>query len=456
MEAITLGVAAIAVLLVLLLKPRWGILVSLITLLYYPSYLRIIVFGCTVSAGRFVLLALLLRCLLDGKLRKEFKWIKLDTLIIIADAVYILVLSFTVGDIIAVAKVRSGSMLDTTVAYFSTRLIINNRAVLVDFVKAASVILVVMALMGVFEAVTKMTPYKGLLEYRFYADRSLGANKLDNQEVVMGHGHEERFSFFRAQGPQSHPIIYGASFAIFLPLVWKLLYNKQWRSLRIPIFGAITLGGISSLSSTPFAGLVIAIGGLVFERFKRWTKPLLVFGLLLCIFVEFYSEKHHFYYILFAKMSVLGGAGFDRGRLVDAAIEHLPEYWLTGYGFNDPGWGSEVGGTDYTDVCINYVYLAVTYGVFGLLAYLAIVSNLIFSLVRQYRRSIEIIDSNIFWSLIVSIAVILAVDLGVAPFGALPSLNSIIFGIGGSVISLGFNGRYAVEIPRNLLITNHR
>jgi hypothetical protein len=226
--------------------------------------------------------------------------------------------------------------------------------------------------------------------------------------------------------------------------------------LRIPIFGAITLGGISSLSSTPFAGLVIAIGGLVFERFKRWTKPLLVFGLLLCIFVEFYSEKHHFYYILFAKMSVLGGAGFDRGRLVDAAIEHLPEYWLTGYGFNDPGWGSEVGGTDYTDVCINYVYLAVTYGVFGLLAYLAIVSNLIFSLVRQYRRSIEILDRNICWALIVSIAVILAVDLGVAPFGALPSLNSIIFGIGGSVISLGFNGRYAVEIPRNLLITNHR
>jgi hypothetical protein len=406
--------------------------------------------------GRFVAAALLIRCLLDGKLRQEFKWTKLDTLIVIADVVYMLVLSFAVGDIVAVIKIRSGSMLDTTFAYFSARFIINNRAVLVNFVKAAAVILVVMAFLGVFEAVTTVSPYKGLMVYRFYAERALGASKFANQEVIVGHGLESRFGLFRAQGSQPHPIIFGASFVVFLPLVWKLFYHTRWRRLRVPVCGAIVVGGASSMSSTPFTGLIVAIGGLVFERFKQWTKPLLVLGLLLCIYMEFYSEKRPFYYILFAKMSVLGGAGFDRGRLIDAAIKHLPEYWLTGYGYNDPGWGPEVGGTDYTDVCVNYVYLAVMYGVFGLLAYLAIVFNLLFSLWRKYKRSVEILDRNICWALIVSIAVILAIDLGVAPFGALPSLNSIIFGIGGSVISLGFNSRYAAEVPRTLLIANHK
>jgi hypothetical protein len=456
MEQITLCVGLVVATLVLLLPPRAGLVVYLITLLCYPDYLRIIVFGLTVSAGRLVGAALLIRCLLDGKLRQEFKWTKLDTLIVIADVVYVLTLSCTLsGSFFDGIKYRAGSMLDTTFAYFSARLIINNRAVLVNLVKAAAVILVVMAFLGAFEAATTVSPYKGLLKYRFYADRALGAGKLSSQEVVMGHGHEERYGFFRAQGPQSHPIIFGASFAVFLPLVWKLLYNKRWLSLRIPIFGAITLGGISSLSSTPFTGLVVAPIGLIFERFERWGKQLVVLLILLCVFLEFYTDRPHFYYVVLSRLSIDPVTGYDRGRLIDAAIKHLPEYWLAGYGFRDPGWGYDIAGMDYTDVCVNYVYLVVMYGVFGLLAYLAIVFQLLFSLVRKYRRSIEIIDRNIYWAMIASIAVTLVLDLGVAPFGVLPSLYSIIFGIGGSVISLGFNGRYAAEVPRNLLIANH-
>ena len=455
METITLCVGLIAAAIVLFIPLRYGLLVYLIALLYYPPYLRIIVFGLTISVGRFVAAVLLIRCLLDSKLRKEFKWTKLDTLIVIADAVYILVLSFAVGDIPAALKYRSGSMMETTSAYFSARLIVNNRAVLINFVKAAAIILVVMAFLGAFESVTTVSPYKGLMTHRFYAERALGTSKFANQEVIVGHGLESRFGLFRAQGPQPHPIVFGASFAVFVPLVWKLFNHTRWRRLRIPICGAIIVGGASSLSSTPFTGLLVATGGLLFERFKQWAKPLLVLVILFLIFLELYSEKRHFYYMLFAKMSVMGGAGFDRGRLVDAAVKHLPEYWLTGYGFNDPGWGPEVGGSDYTDVCVNYVYLAVMYGIFGLLAYLAIIFNLLFSLCRKYKRSAEILDRNICWAIIVSIAVILAIDLGVAPFGALPSLNSIILGIGGSVISLGFNGRYAAEVPRTLLIANH-
>jgi hypothetical protein len=294
------------------------------------------------------------------------------------------------------------------------------------------------------------------MRYHFYADKAFGSSKFAVQEVLVGHGLEERFGFFRAQGPHSHPIIFGASFAVFLPLVWKLLYDLRWKCWRALLFGAITLGGVSSLSSTPFGGLVVAVGGLVFERFKQWAKPLLLLGILFCIFVEFYSEKRHFYYIFFAKMSSIGGAGYDRGRLVDAAIKHLPEYWLTGYGFNDPGWGPEVGGEDYTDVCINYIYLIVMYGIFGLLAYLVIVCNLLSSLWRKYKESVDTIDRNLYWGLIVSIAVILTVDLGVAPFGTLPSLYSIIFGISGSVISPAFKSQYAIGNARGLLTARRK
>jgi hypothetical protein len=452
MEEITLCVGLAAAALVLLLPPRYGILVFLAVLLCYPDYLRIIVFGCTVSAGRLIAMALLMRCLLDEQLRRGFRWTKLDTLIIIADAVYMLTLSCARADsFFAGIKYQAGAMVDTTFAYFSLRLIINNRAVLVSVVKMVSIVLVIMALLGAFEAVTTISPYKGLMKYYFYADRGPSAYKFRDQEVVVGHGHEERLGFFRAQGPHGHPILFGASFALLLPLVWKLFYQMRWKRLRIPVCGVIVVGGASSVSSTPFTGLLAALMGLVFERFERWGKQLFVLFILSCVFVEFYTDRPHFYYVLLGRLSIQEGTGYDRGRLIDAAIKHLPEYWLAGYGFRDPGWGPEVGGADYTDVTVHYVYLAVMYGVFGLLAYLAIVFKLLFSLWRKYRRSVETFDRDICWALIVCIAVTLVLDLGVTPFGVLPVLYSIIFGIGGSVTSPYFNRQYALADAHDLL-----
>jgi hypothetical protein len=387
---------------------------------------------------------------MDNQLRRSFQWIKLDTLIIIADAVYIIALSCAGAGLDGI-KLRSGAMMDTTFAYFSVRLIINNRAVLVHFVKVASIILAIMALLGAVEAVTTISPYKGLLKYRFHAGLEPSDRNLARQEVVMGHGHEERSGFFRAQGPHPHPITFGASFALFVPLVWKLFPYTRWKNLRTPVCGAIVAGGASSVSSTPFGGLLVALAGLAFERFQRWGKHLFVSFVLLCILAGIHTDSPHFYYVFFGRLSFAGGDGYFRSQLIDAAIEHLPEYWLAGYGFKDPGWGAEISGIDYTDLTIHYVHLAVMYGVFGLLAYLAIVFNLLFSLWQKYRRSIETFDRNICWALIVSIAVTLILDLGVAPFGVLPALYSIIFGIGGSVTSPYFNSQYALADTQGLL-----
>jgi hypothetical protein len=451
MEAITLGIAATAVLLILLVPPRWGLIAYLISQLCYPDYLRIIVFGCTVSTGRLIATALLIRCLLDEQLRRGFRWIKLDTLIIIADIIYVLTLSCASGNKSDALKYQSGVILDTTFAYFSARLIITNTDRLISLVKSAAIVLIIMAALGIFETVTTTGPYVGLLQHRFHAGLSPGDYKLANQEVMVGHGHEERLGFFRAQGPHSHPIIFGASFALLLPLVWKLFYHTRWKCFRIPVCGAIVVGGASSVSSTPFTGLFAGLAGLAFERWERWGKQFFVLFILSCVFLEFYTGRAHFYYVFLGRLSILGGTGYFRGQLIDAAMKHLPEYWLAGYGLKDPGWGPEISGVDYTDVCIHYVHLAVMYGVFGLLAYLAIVFNLLFSLCRKYRRSVEAIDRNICWALIVSIAVTLTLDLGVTPFGALPALYSIIFGIGGSVTSPDFSRQYALAETHDLL-----
>jgi len=451
MEGITLCVGLAAAALVLLLPPRYGILVFLAVLLCYPDYLRIMVFGCTVSAGRLVVITLLTRCLLDEQLRHGFRWTKLDTLVIAADAVYMLAFCCNHADsLTAGIKYQSGAMVDTTFAYFASRLIINDRAVLVRLVKAAAIVLVIMAFLGAFEAVTTISPYKGLLKYHFYADRSLGIVLFQDQEVLVGHGHEARLGFFRAQGPHGHPIIFGASFVLFLPLVWKLFSHTRWKSLRAPVCGAIVVGGASSVSSTPFTGVFAVLAGLAFERFERWGKQLFVLFILSCVFLEFYTDRPHFYYVFLGRLSIQPNTGYARGRLIDEALKHFPEYWLTGYG-SDPGWGQEVSGTTFTDVTVNYVALAVKHGVFGLLAYLAIVFNLLFSLWRKYRRSVETFDRNICWALIVSIAVTVVLDLGVTPFGVLPSLYSIVFGIGGSVTSPDFNRQYVLSDTPDLL-----
>jgi hypothetical protein len=449
MEGITLFVAGVAVLLVLFLRPRYGLIVYLVTLLCYPSYLRIIVFGCTISAGRFVAMALLIRCILNEQLRKGFRWTKLDTLVIIADAIYMLTLCYTLGDaFIDGIKLQSGTMVDTTFAYFSARLIINNRDVLVNVIKIVSIVLVIMAFLGAIEAATKISPYTGLLKY--------GVNTVDSAiaykfEARLDQGQDVRYGFFRAQGPRDHPIIFGATFALLLPLVWKLLWHARWQHLRIPICGAIVVGGASSVSSTPFTGILAALAGLMLERFERWAKHFVVLLVLLAVFVEFYSERNHFYYVFLAKMSFLGGDAFYRGNLIDTALKHLPEYWLTGYGIRDPGWGLEVSDVEHTDLAVHFVFLMVMYGIFGLLAYLAIVFNLLFSLWHKYRKALETFDRNICWALIVCVLVILVIDLGVTPFGVLPSLYSIIFGIGGSIISPTFQSQNGIRDTSTLL-----
>jgi hypothetical protein len=460
MEGITLCVGLVAAALVLLLTPRNGLLIYLVTLLCYPSYLRIIVSGCDISTGRLVITALLIRCLLDKQLRQSFRWITLDTLIIIADAVYMLVLCCALGEsFVDGIKLRSGTMIDTTFAYFAVRFIINNRNILANVITQVNIILIIMAFLGVFETITTISPYKGLMKYKTikyggYDDRSLMFSIFADQDIIVGHGGEGRFGFFRAQGPHEHPIIFGASFAVLLPLCWKLFYHTRWRPLRIPVCGAIFIGGVSSMSSTPFTGLFAVLAGLAFERLERWVKHFIVLAVLMCCFVEFYSAKSHFYYILIGKMAFLGGDAFYRANLIDAAVKHLPEYWLAGYGFRDPGWGPEIYGTQYTDVCVNAVYLVVMYGVFGLLAYLAIIYNLLSSLWRRYRKSAEKIDRDICWALIASVLVTLTLDIGVTPFGVLPSLYSIIFGISGSVISPYFNKQYAAIAAHNMLVAN--
>jgi hypothetical protein len=434
MESLTLTFAVIAVILVILMPLRWGFLVYLATILYYPDYLRIIVGGFTLSAGRIVVVVLLMRCLLDRKLRYCFRWSRLDTLVIIADLIYVIFLSISANTTSAAIKFRCGAMMDTTFAYFATRFIINNVQQVTFLVKGVVVLLIPLALLGAHEASTATSPYDGLLEHRFYAEKWTGAKKFEYNE--KGHGGEARSGFFRAQGPHCHTIIFGLSFVVFLPLVWKTLCNSKWCRFRSMACAALAVGALSSMSSGPLIGLIFVGAGLAIEPIKKYIKLLFILFIVMCIYLEFWTDRPHFYHVFASHLAFDEGTAYARTRLLDVAIERLPEYWLTGYGGNDPGWGPYVTGMDYTDVCVHYIALAVMYGLVGLLAYLAVILTAGVRLWRCHGQSNAPCYRDIVWGLLVSLMAILGGHLSISAFGALDPLYSIVFGLIGSVTCL--------------------
>ena len=83
MEGVTLAVAIITSVIVLSLRPIWGLVVYVGALIWYPSYLSVQVGTFDFTVCRVVILALYANVLLRTKLAQRFKLIWLDRLVII-------------------------------------------------------------------------------------------------------------------------------------------------------------------------------------------------------------------------------------------------------------------------------------------------------------------------------------------------------------------------------------
>jgi hypothetical protein len=425
MQAVTLAIAGIFSILVLYLRPAYALAAYIICLLWYPTFLVVTVGTIDISASRIVVVVLLLRCLCNSKIQEKLKWSKLDFIVVLSMIVYVVTYCFAMP-IAKALENRSGFILDTFFAYYVVRCIVTDRATLVTVIKCVALALVPLAILGVVESVTYWHPFLPLVRFCPWA-------AFYGSEVVRAE--ELRFGFARAVGPFSHSILFGCTFGIFLPLIYYLRREgEKWRVHAYVLSGVALLGALSSMSSGPWVMILMVIFCLIVEKRKEWVKPLLVFFVFSCIFIEIASNRP-FYHVIASWANPTGGSGWHRARLLDLAIERFDEWWLIGYGEEDPGWGPELG-MAITDVTNEFILAGVRYGVLGMIALCWVIVTAFRCIKKVHDSVLDIKLKSLAWALGSILLSIVVTWMSVSFFGQLIPLFYCILGIIGSYATI--------------------
>ena len=167
----------------------------------------------------------------------------------------------------------------------------------------------------------------------------------------------------RCRGALDHAILAGCFFVAWLPLWIGLTISRVGKERRIGfagIFAAVIIVACCA-SSTPVVALLLGAGVWVFFPLRSQLRLIYVLLIVLACILHFVMQAPIWH--LISRIDLVGGStGHHRYRLIDAAIDRFPEWWMIGTGSTAHwGWG-------LYDVTNQFVLEAVKGGLWALLA----------------------------------------------------------------------------------------
>lgn len=320
---------------------------------------------------------------------------KLDRIIIIWGC-WALVSSFFHADISSAFIFRTGLVYNVCALYFLLRVFCQSMEDVVGFCRITAILLAPVALEMLCEKLTA---------HNFF---SVFGGVAAMPAIREGH--------IRAQGPFAHAILAGTVGAVCLPLMVGV-----WRQcLKTSLLGifACSIMVFSSRSSGPLMSAFAAIGALFMWRFRynmravRWMAVLGYIGLDLVM-------KAPAYYLL-ARVDLAGGStGWHRAELINSAIRHLNEWWLSGTDYTRHWMPTGVSWSpDHTDITNHYLQMGVLGGLPLMFLFIAILAKG-FSTVGQLLQFPEDLPQGsrfLFWSFGASVFANAATSISVSFF----------------------------------------
>jgi hypothetical protein len=222
----------------------------------------------------------------------------------------------------------------------------------------------------------------------------------------------------RAQGAFAHPILAGVWWAAMAPIFFSMYFAHPNHSLGriiawIGVPMSVTLALLTA-SSTPVGGCVIGIGLWLIFPFRKQIIQLRWYIGLGLVALHFISSSGLHGLLLTKFTFVSGSTGWHRYRLIDAALQRIPDWFLFGtrstYSW---GWGLD-------DVTCQYIAAAVSGGIL-------VLSSLIYLLISSARSAYSISQARndpkerwrdwLAWGLVSSIAVHAICFVAVTYFG---------------------------------------
>jgi hypothetical protein len=245
---------------------------------------------------------------------------------------------------------QSGEIFNAFGVYFLLRCLIRDREDVVRAMRTFVVVVLVLAAVMTFE-----TAAGGRNPYALLG----GANAAYFANSIERDGH------VRATGSFGTPIMAGVFGIVLVPIFFGL-WKSDAKQKTIAILGmaAGVVMGIASHSSTPAAGLVIAILGLALWQVRgmmraiRWGLVLVLLALQMVMKAPVYALISRFDF---------SGSSWHREALIDQTLKHFGDWWLVGTA-NNANWG-----WDMWDTSNQYVAHAIDGGLLGLIFFVAII-----------------------------------------------------------------------------------
>ena len=421
MQAVTLFFGVLAGAAVFFLTPVYGLILYIAALAWYPSYLSVPVGTIDFTVCRIVILAMFANLFLQTSLPRQFKFIWLDKLVVIYFLCQILAGAITTQSTRAFLENRAGAVFDMVLPYFAVRMIIRNKQQYLTLLKGILIIAAPLAIIGFYQCLTGNNPVGFLKEYRAW-----GAPKPYVPLLRLG--------FFRADVTFSMSIMYGLFFAMFGPVcVGVFSYANKNKIIYWAGLGLMGLGVFSSMSAGPLLSVVLAIPFIVFFRWRKYWKPVVIIIITMCGLVEIISNRHFY--------DILGGFTFNpasawyRSKLIDVALFEggMSGHWLTGFGQTaDPGWGLRIDGRG-TDAVNHYLLVLARYGLTGLLPFLAMCTIAAKRLIDAYKLSLFEPDKWLVWCLSGALFGLTGAFMSVSLFGQPTTVFYMMLGLCGAM-----------------------
>jgi hypothetical protein len=182
---------------------------------------------------------------------------------------------------------------------------------------------------------------------------------------------EVRDGRIRCQGPFKHSILAGTFGATVLPLLVGLrVYSTRNRVLSTGAILASIVIILASSSSGPFMAFLAEIFGLICWYF-RGNMRAIRWGIAI-FFVALHVYMKDPVWFLIARISdLVGGGGYYRSALINAAVVHFDEWWLSGTAHTRHWMATGISGNpDMVDIVNHYVAQAVNGGLLALVLFI--------------------------------------------------------------------------------------
>ncbi len=407
---ITIALAAVGGLLAMIFRPGAALGLMIASTLLWPEYLRIPVGLAQMSVPRIITLVLIARMLLRGGGSPKWCWVDFA---VAGGWGWELLATVTMGAESQHLTYMIGRVFDTVCMYFAARLVLVTRGDYTDMIPGLSITALVMGGLGAIESTASWSPYTRLFELG-------GVGWFDKEN-------EYRYGFLRAKASTGHAIYFGLAMVVVTGLLLSVRSISRWRGVLWFVITVGMVGAVSSVSSGPQMALAILLmtGAFIFARWL--IRPMLICLLILCVVVEAAANRH--FYQLIDYLALSGETAWYRTRLLEVAVNHLPEYWALGFGGRTPHyWAMEIDGRLHVDLVNQYVIVATNGGLLALAAYIAVIVGAVRSAARVAAQRADPAASQTGFLFVCVLLSISLATMSVGLFGPPLLLTNVLMG----------------------------